>query len=214
MDLTKPMTPLRDVLYAFSLAKETPDAELLEDFVRKYPEHAGELTDLAIDMIMDVASGEDVADIDAVEPHFSPAVSRAMSRFQNRLFEAKQVEAPAPKVMSGLAMSIQDPFAALDRTQFRAVVNGLHANNLFVTRLRDREIDVSTMTEGFRRRVADELRTPLEIVVAHFSQVAQIPERQFYKADQKPEVRKKCSFEEAVRNSGLSEEQQRYLLSL
>lgn len=86
MSLTKQTPPLRDVLYAFSLAKETPDAELLEEFARKYPEHASELTDLAIDIIIDVGSSEDVAVTNAVEPCFSPGVSRAMSRFQNRLF--------------------------------------------------------------------------------------------------------------------------------
>jgi hypothetical protein len=214
MNLTKQMTPLQDVLYAFSLAKETPDAELLEDFARKYPEHASELTDLAIDIVMDVGLSEDVAATNAVEPCFSPAVSRAMSRFQNRLFEVKRTEATGPNGMRAQPASVENPFAVLDRTGFRALVKGLQANSLFVARLRDREIDVNTMSDGFKQRVANELSTPLDVVVAHFAAVAQIPPEQFYKADEKPAVKGKCSFEEAVGNSGLTEEQQQYLLGL
>jgi 1,4-alpha-glucan branching enzyme len=70
------------------------------------------------------------------------------------------------------------------------------------------------MSAGFKRRVADELNAPLDLVTAHFSAEAQIDRRQFYKAEEKPEVSRKTSFEEAVRNSGLTEEQQRFLLTL
>jgi hypothetical protein len=214
MELTNPTTPLRDVLYAFSMSKEMPDTDLLEDFVRKYPDHASELTDFAIDLVMDIALREDDAVAQTLDLRISPAVSRAMSRFQNQLFEAKRGEAAAQKVMSALPTAVENPIAELDRAAFRALVKGLHANSLFVTRLRDRGIDVNTMTDGFKQRVADELRTPMELVVAHFAAVAQIPEHQFYKADEKPAARGTCTFEEAVRNSGLSEEQQQYLLHL
>ena len=50
--------PLRDVLYSFSLAKSVPDAELLDEYVRSYPEYAAELTDFAIEMIIDAAEGD------------------------------------------------------------------------------------------------------------------------------------------------------------
>ena len=39
MTATNHPTPLRDVLYAFSLAQPVPDARLLDEFVRRYPEH-------------------------------------------------------------------------------------------------------------------------------------------------------------------------------
>ena len=85
MIATNPPTALRDVLYAFSLAKPVPDARLLDEFVRRYPEHAAEITDFAIELAIDAARGNDDNTEDA-EPAVSPAVSRAMSRFQNRLF--------------------------------------------------------------------------------------------------------------------------------
>lgn len=214
MNATKENTPLRDVLYMFSLANEIPDAAVLDDFVRKYPEYAGELTDFAVEMIMDAASDHHNIVSETVEGRVSPAVSRAMSRFENRLFEVRRVQVPPTRDTSAQSTTVQNPFAELDRTAFRVLVNGLHSNNLFISRLRDREIDVKTMSEGFKRRVADELNVPLDLVTAHFSAEAQIEPRQFYKAEEKPAVSKKTSFEEAVRNSGLTDEQQRYLLSL
>lgn len=214
MNVTKEKTPLRDVLYAFSLANEIPDAAVLDDFVRMYPQYADELTDFAVEMIMDASSNHQNMVSETVEGRVSPAVSRAMSRFENGLFEAKRVQGPTAKDASAQPATVQNPFAALDRTAFRALVNALHANNLFVSRLRDREIDVNTMSEGFKRHVAHELRAPLDLVTAHFSAEAQIERRQFYKSDEKPGVSRKTSFDEAVRNSGLTDEQQQYLLSL
>lgn len=82
-----PATPLDEVLYQFSLAKPEPDAELIDEFVRRYPEYATAITDLAVSIVLDAARGRDEED-DA--PAFaSSAVSLAMSRFQNRLYEVR-----------------------------------------------------------------------------------------------------------------------------
>lgn len=211
MNVLKERMLLQNVLYAFSLENEAPDAAVLDEFVHKYPEYAGELTDFAVEMVMDAALDHQGIASEGDAGRISPTVSRAMSRFENRLFEVRRNQSPTSR---DTPTSVQNPFAVLDRTAFRALVNGLHANNLFVSRLRDREIDVNTMTEGFKRRVADELGAPLELVAAHFAAEAQIERRQFYKAEEKPQVSRKTSFEEAVKNSGLTEEQQSYLLGL
>lgn len=214
MNVLKERTRLQNVLYAFSMEDGAPDAALLDEFVRNYPEYAGELTDFAVEMVMEAAFDHQALASKGDISQISPAVSRAMSRFENRLFETRRNQLPAARDASPRATNVQNPFEVLDRTAFRALVNGLHANNLFVSRLRDREIDVNTMTEGFKRRVADELNSPLDLVAAHFSAEARIESRQFYKAEEKPHVSRKTSFEEAVKNSGLTEEQQGYLLGL
>lgn len=214
MNVLKERTPLQNVLYEFSMENEAPDAAVLDEFVRKYPEYAGELTDFAVDLVMDTAFNHQDLASKGDAGQISPAVSRAMSRFENRLFETRRNQSSASRDASTRSTNVQNPFEVLDRSAFRALVNGLHANNLFVSRLRDREIDVNTMTEGFKRRIADELSAPLELVAAHFSGEARIERRQFYKSEEKPQVSRKTSFEEAVRNSGLTEEQQSYLLAL
>lgn len=215
--LTRSPTPLRDALYILSLAQRVPDAELLDDVIRRYPEHAQALTDFAIELAMDALCGDSVADAaeSAIDPaRVSPAVTRAMSRFQNRLYTAHRAEAAAARrPPQGVAGA--NPFAELDRATFRAFAERLNANTVFVAKLRDRQIEPQTITDGFRRRVADELTVPLEVIAAHFAAEGHTHfQPQFYKADHKPEAGSRQTFADAVRSSGLSEHQQRHLLSL
>jgi len=213
MTATNTPTALRDVLYAFSLAKPIPDARLLDEFVRRYPEHAAEITDFAIELAVDAAHGDD-AEFEGTDESISPAVSRAMSRFQNRLFEVQHDEAAGSKASSIASTSVENPFAALDRMAFRGLANRLNVTTLFVAKLRDRQIDPGTITTGFRSHVANELSVPVDVVVAHFAAQAEIQARQFYKSEQKPTAITRESFEEAVRNSGLTEEQKQRLMNI
>jgi hypothetical protein len=206
-------TPLRDVLYEFSLAKPIPDADLLEEFTRRYPEHAIELTDFAVELAVDAMLGHDDAEPDLVEDVVSPAVSRAMSAFQNRLFEVSHAKASTAPALPVPALVAPNPFETLERAAFRRVAQGLGANTMFVAKLRDRQIDPQTMTPGFRQRVACELDVPLEVIDAHLAGPPLLS-GQAYKAERKPVVGPKQTFEEAVQGSGLSETQQQQLLKL
>jgi hypothetical protein len=203
--------PLRDVLYEFSLAKAVPDVELVDEFVRRYPGYATEITDFAVEVAMDAAWGD--VEVEGSAPKISPAVSRAMSRFQNRLFELRQKERDDPASSLTFAASTENPFSGLDREGFRRLANQLNANVLFVAKLRDRLIDPNTMSTGFQKRVANELSVPLDVIVAHFAAQAEGGARQLFKSEQKPTADRQQSFEEAVRSSGLTPEQQRDLLS-
>jgi hypothetical protein len=58
------------------------------------------------------------------------------------------------------------------------------------------------------------LSVPVDVVVAHFAAQAEIQARQFYKSEQKPTAITRESFEEAVRNSGLTEEQKQRLMNI
>jgi hypothetical protein len=212
MNTIKARTPLREVLYAFSLAKAVPDVELLDDFVRRYPGYAAEITEFAVEIAIDAARGD--VDVEESALKMTPAVSRAMSRFQNRLFELRQDERGDPGNSVSVRSSAENPFDALDREAFRHLAIQLDANLLFVAKLRDRVIDPHTMSRGFQKRVADELSVPLDAVIAHFAAKAEVRSSQLYKSEQKPTVGIQQRFEEAVRNSGLTVEQQQILLSM
>ena len=224
MTLISSAAPLREALYALSLAKRVPDAELLDDVVRRFPQHADALTDFAIDLAMDALHGEVDAEKAeaAIDPtRVSPAVSRAMSHFQTRLYAASQAaNQSAPKAAEAgpsgrAAAEAPNPFAALSRAEFRAFAERIGANAALVAKLRDRQIEPGTMTDGFRQLVAAEIAAPLDVVVAHFAARHTTPQgRQFFKADGKPNADLRQSFADAVRSSGLSEEQQRRLLGL
>jgi hypothetical protein len=203
-------TPLRNVLYELALAKPAPDAALVDEFVRYYPEYASELTEYAIELALS-AIAEQNAPIEMPVAMTTPNVSRAMSRFHNRLSAVrKAIDAEA----ANAAPAVENPFATLNRSAMRALAQRLHANTVFVMKLRDRLITGDTMTEGFLRRIADELGVLRENIVAHFAAPAYLQSSAHFKAETKPETGEKQTFEEAVRSCGLTPEQQNSLLNL
>jgi hypothetical protein len=215
MIMTATQTSLRDAMYAMSLAKAVPDAELLDEFARLYPKYADALTEfaieLAIDSLMHRSDEEDVpADADAI----SDVVSRVMSQFENQLFERRQARAATPPARAATA-SVENPFAALDRQGFRALVSQLDVNSAFLSKLRDRTIEPISVPKAYCRHLAQEMDEDAEAMVAHLyaPQESVAAGRQLYKAEGKPAATARQSFEEAVKTSGLSEEQQRRLLS-
>ena len=207
---------LREALYVLSTEQDVPDAKLLDDVVRRYPQFGEELTEFVIDIVADALRGERVVeDAEAeIDPStVSPAVSRAMSHFQNRLHAVTEGAAETRSTRADIP-DAPNPFSGLPRNEFRAFATRLNANGVFVGKLRDRQIDPATMTPGFQSRVADELKAPLYVVVAHFAARQAAPTGQFFKAEVKPSTRAQQSFGEAVRSSGLSEVQQKFLLDL
>jgi hypothetical protein len=203
-------TPLRNVLYELALVKPAPDAALVDEFVRHYPEYASELTEYAIELALSVIAKQN-APIEMPVATTTPDVSRAMSRFHNRLYAVrKETDAEVAKAAS----VVENPFTKLNRPAMRALAQRLHANTVFVMKLRDRLITGDTMTEGFLRRIADELGVLREHIVAHFAAPASIQSSAHFKADIKPAAGEKQTFEEAVRSCGLTPEQQHSLLNL
>jgi len=211
-EINRATTRLDDALYALAQAGSIPSAAALDKLVHRYPDHAERLTEMAIELALDALDDESDEEANAVSTgETSPAVAEAMSHFHNRLYSVKTAERAA---ISRADVPLLNPFASLDRSQLRSLGQRLNANTVFVLKLRDRLIEADTIPASFRGRLAEELKAPVDIVAAHFSGRAEVAPHVHYKANQKPEAGKKQPFEEAVRNSGLSVEQQRYLLSL
>jgi hypothetical protein len=197
-------------LYELALAQPAPDAALVDAFVRRYPKYAAELTAYAIELALDALVAPHEL-LEMPETTTTPSVSRAMHRFQSRLAAVRQ-ETGAE--VAHAAPAVENPFATLSRTAVRALAQRLHANTVFVMKLRDRLIAGDTMTEGFIRRLAEELGVLQETVVAHFAAPAFIPSHAHFKASTKPEAGEKQTFEDAVRSCGLTPAQQTALLQL
>jgi hypothetical protein len=209
---------LSDALYELSLAQDIPDASLLDEFVRRYPEHAEDLTDfaimLAIDSLREVSQSDEPRAVLA-EDKLSPAVSRAMSRFYNRLHAVQNSEKDS--VQRGVPANEipHSPFAALDRTAFRGVVQRLNVNTAFVIKLRDRQIIPETIPKKFADQLARELEVPPGVLMNYLNVRGQPQTQgQYYKAATKPQLDAKQTFSEAVKTSGLTNEQQRYLSAM
>lgn len=209
----------REAFYELSMAKHIPDAALLDDVVHRYPQFAEELTDFAIKLALDALQGEATADAAeaAVDPgNVSPAVSRAMSRFHNRLHAVRREAEIVQPERALPSEPVINPFEGIGRQEYRDFVKRIGVNSVLVNKLRDRQIQTETIPEGFKRRVAEELDVPFTAIDAHFAASGgpASASPQFFKADDKPSHDRRQSFEDAVRNSGLTDEQQQYLLSL
>jgi hypothetical protein len=196
-----------------ALAKAVPDAELLDEYVRRYPEHAAALTDFAIELAFDSAVDSDGADAppEPEQSSSSLSVSNAMSRFHNRLY-AIQHEVSGRR--RDTIEAITNPFASLGRAELRAIGHRLNVSNVFMMKLRDRQIHHATIPSNFQCRVAEEVRIPVDVLIAHLAGQAQVSAGMHFKADRKPVAGAKQTFEEAVRSSGLTSAQQAELLGL
>ena len=205
---------LDEVLYAFAVTKETPDAETLDRYAQLYPQYAEALTELAIELVLDSVQAEEPCAIEGANV-VSPAVMRAISQFENYSYEMNKDE-PNKEAQAYSMNVITNPILTLARDEFRALVARLHANNTFVMKLRDRLVEPDTVIArtGFCKEVSVQLNVPLEAIFSHLKANPTITAGQYYKSDNKPAIVKQESFEDAVQSSGLSEEQQRYILSL
>ena len=128
-------TSLKHAMYALSLAARVPDAELLDEFVRRYPQHAEALTEFAIELTADaMLDGNEEPDMPANPDAVSPAVSRAMGQFQNRLSAARQGLAAGWRARDA-ALPVRNPFASLDREGFRALASRINVNTVLLAKL-------------------------------------------------------------------------------
>lgn len=218
MSQNRSAATLNDALYELSLAQLVPDAPLLDEFVRRYPEYADDLTDFAIMLAVDSlreVSQSDVPRTDLAEDELSPTVSRAMSRFYNRLHAVQSSEnISGQKGVSPNEIS-SNPFATLDRAAFRVLAEKLNVNNVFVIKLRDRQVVPETIPKRFTDHLARELKVPPDILMGHLHALGQPQiQGQYYKAATKLQLDAKQTFSEAVKTSGLTDEQQRFLLAM
>lgn len=207
MTNTRREVSLEDVLHEMALTSEKPDAKVVGDYLRQYPQYAEEIADFAAELAA-LAIAADVHN--GIEPSTtgtSPAISRALSELLNRLYEVKQEQAVGEA-------QVPDLFASLDPGQFRTLASELGVNTFFLSKVRDRTLEPGTIPLGFRLEMANAMKVSEPVVAAYLAAQATIPERMRFLSEQKPEASRRQSFIDAVKSSKLTEEQQRRLLSL
>jgi hypothetical protein len=206
---------LRDVLYEFSLDEREPNAELLDEYVRRHSEYAEALTEFAIELAVDRLreSCESPVNEAEISQKTSPAVSSAISAFHNRLHELSKEE-PA-KSAAAVSPSTLNPFINLNRDSFRALAESIHANTVFLLKVRDRLIEPATIPFRFLERLSEQMNVSIQDLKAHFEAPVNVAlAGQLYKSEGKPEAPKRQNFADAVRSSDLDEASQKDLLSL
>lgn len=216
-NLTRDTRRLREALYEFAMVRHIPDAQTLDDFVCRYPQFADELTTLAVDIAL-AALSEGVSSpaetTGAADDTVSPVVSRAMSRYHNRLYAVRQETQSKQESRTLPSTPASNPLADLDRADFRMLAKRIGGNTVLVAKLRDRLVDPETIPNSITRLMADTLEIPVDGVLAHLTADFDVSERtpQYYKAERKPGQGRRQTFVEAVKSSGLTTKQQRQLL--
>ena len=213
---TGPNPPLREALYALSMAKRIPDVRLLDEVVREYPQFSEELTDFAVELVLDALRDPAAEATEAVvDPNsVSSAVSRAISRFHNRLYAVRLADERSTTERGETSDSVDNPFQELNRHELRALGTRMGVNSVFIIKLRDRQINPESIPDRFKHWVSDQLKITFDQLSAHLRGPPLIARGQFYKADAKPKYDQRQSFADAVKNSDLTDEAQRRLLSL
>ncbi len=202
---------LDEALYSFAMEERKLTPELLDEYVKQFPNYAAALTDLAVGLLSEEIGPEAPAHPEAASqknPLEVPAVARAMSRFQYQ-FKAVRLKASLAKPQQPVA----NPFSSLSKEQVSVSTKELGINIPFFIKLRDRLIEVATIPDLFIDLVSKSLNVDTGILRAHFSEPPRLAAAS-YKATDKPAAVSQQSYREAVMNSEMSADQQQALLAL
>ena len=215
--MSKSQQSLGDVLSLLALEAIKPTAALVNEYRERYPEYADAIADFALQLTLDALLPEPPE----MEPECmagppSDIVMSAISNFQNLRFQvekgARSIDAqPAQNAESG-APAV-NPYARLTPPEFRQLVRDFDVSTQFFLKIRDRQIIATTIPTGFTQHFARASKVDPAILIAHLAaQQSSSTSGKHFKATGKPVNKPQQSFEEAVRTSALSPEQQERLL--
>ncbi|MEM7349679.1 MAG: hypothetical protein AAF657_02660 [Acidobacteriota bacterium] len=195
---------LQDVFQELLASCERPDAVLLEDFTQRYPQFAAEITDFAVEWVL---QDELPAEDSASEAEATSAVPAAMQRFRARRETLAASGSEAPELTA-------DPFAERPPAELQRIASTLGLDKTLMAKLRDRKIVAETIPDGLRDDLATQLQVPIPVIADHLAGPATIHLAASFKATGKPAAGSKETFTEAVQRSTLSAAQkQRWLRS-
>ncbi len=202
---------LESVLLEFHVeVGEGPKPAILEAYCRRYPQYARELTNYAVEWLIDEAMASAEAAGDAAVNGSSPLVSRAISRLYDRIRERESGNKAATPSPGQQAIN---PFDGLPLPNVRAIRDELGINTPLFTKFRNRLIDPSTVPRAFLEHFARLLNRTAEEFRDYLSLPPTVHIGADYKAESKPTVTGcKKSFEDAVRGSSLDAKQKQALL--
>jgi hypothetical protein len=195
MSAEHPRLDEEEVLLAFSV-EPTHDRATLEYYLSQYPEHAQAIVDCSIELMMDASrSGEDV------QVSSDQVIEQAWRQFQAAVGSAQR----------GV---IANPFAQLTPTAFKSMAKRLDISNLFLLRVREREINPAAIPGRLVQRLAAELGATADAVSAYLGSPPAMVSSQSFRSNVKPAVVAQISFEQAVETSQLKPAQKEALRAL
>ncbi|EIQ9462806.1 TPA: hypothetical protein I8412_002270 [Citrobacter freundii] len=182
------------VLHAFS-KENNRNAETLASYLKRYPEYNESIIDLSIELL--TAPSFDKL---STESQSDEKSKKAWLTFQSML----NPDDPA----SAMSQNIANPLSEMNTLQFKELANDLNVTRLFLSRIRDNAVQVSTIPAQFIKLLAQHLKLPIETLQEILTAPPEIAAGQRFKASGKPSAGQKVTFDELLATSGLSESQQ------
>ncbi len=202
---------LESVLLGFRVeAAGAPKPEILDEYCKRYPQYAHELTDYAVQWLIGAAiEATETVDVAAADSS-SALVSRAISRLYDRIRERDLAREGSPR---SLKPEAKDIFEGLTVERVRAIRDAVGIDTPLMSKLRNRLVDPVTVRRPFLERFAASLKCPIDTVIAYLQLPPTVHAQASFKAKGKPTASvEKESFDDAVRKSALNEQQKRALL--
>lgn len=207
--MTKPSGPelLNEILDAYVAAAQTPDREVLREWIRKYPQYERELTDFTVSWIQ----MEEFPPIERDEPDDDTLLLRAMSILQNLYHNNENGSMFSDKAQSHIQKLVAEGESqGFSQEQFAAKLR-LSAGLLW--KLDRHLIEYSSIPIELIENVASVLRRGMQIVAEYIQRRPTLAANARYKAKQQPQVSQPTNFFDEVRNDQeLSNEDRTYWL--
>jgi hypothetical protein len=202
---------LESVLLEFRVeAGGGPKPAILEAYCRQYPQYARDLTDYALEWLIDEAMANDEVASDVAVQASSPLVSRAISRLYERIRDREAAKEGATTLSGRRALN---PFEGLPLPRVRAVRDEMGINTPLFGKFRNRLIDPDTVPRAFLERFARLLERTVDDLLGYLRLPPTVHTAAHFKAEGKPSVSaRKETFTDAVDGLSLDEKQKRALL--
>lgn len=177
------------VLESFAMERDA-DGKTLQRYLQEYPEYASQLVDLSQEIFR-----FDIEDESPLSVEDQMLIDSAWSRIQS---------APSKVAI--------DPLADLSVPKLREIAQTLDVPRQVLTAFRERTVIVASVPKRFLTRLAGLVESNFQALREALAQPPQLLTRS-YKADDKPAEAVQVTFEQLLRDAGLSDEQIALLLT-
>src|SRR4030095_4799920 len=179
-----------DVLEAFALEPETGKVTL-ENYLRDYPEYAEAILDFAIE----------IAREDMVRKE--PLSAR----------ESALIESGWKKHVKAASRPVADPFAILSGVELGKIAALLEVPKQVLTAFRDRTVVAASIPKRFAERLATEIRSEFDTLMAFLAASPHLSCTRSRKSDAKPKIAGQKTFEQVLTDAGVAPEVRRKLMA-
>lgn len=184
-----PKLSLDQVLESFAME---PDAggQSLQRYLREYPEYAAQLVDISQEIFRFGIQDESPLSVE----------------------DQMRIDSACSRIQSAPSTVATDPFAGLSVPQLREVAQALDVPRQVITAFRERTVIVASVPKSFLARLAGKVGSSVQVLLNILALPPQ-PLARSYKADGKPTEAVRVTFEQLLRDAGLSDEQIKLLLA-